>query len=306
MSRPGSDGRIGHHAVELITPSYLPDLDLCDDLCESVRRLLPRDWQHRVIVPERDLPAFTHLRRRGAVVVGTRRYLPDTYLPLPKANVWLNYRRPWPPIRGWIAQQVVKLAAAAESTADMVVVVDSDIAFVRDVDGSTFVADGRPVFYRHEGAVHDGMPRHVLWHRVAHRLLGLPPPPDLPLPDYISWPSVWEPAIVRPMLARVAEKSGGPWQTAVGGQPHFSEMVLYGVYVDHVLDPGERPAATDDMHCVNHHVERPLGPDDVEHLQRSLRPTDVAVMVSAKSGTQLTTRRDLLSRLRLGSGDLAE
>lgn len=306
MSRPDTDGGSGQHAVELITPSYLSDLALCADLCESVRRLLPRDWRHRVIVPERDLPAFAHLRRQGADVVGTRRYLPDTYLPLPKVNIWLNYRRPWPPIRGWIAQQVVKLAAAAESTADMVVVVDSDVSFVRDVDRSTFVVDGRPLFYRHDGAVHDGMPRHVLWHRVAHRLLGLPEPPEPPLPDYVSWPSVWEPGIVRSMLDRVAETSGRPWQTAVGGQPHFSEVVLYGVYVDHVLDPAERPAVTDDMHCVNHHVERPLGPDDVERFQQSLRATDVAVMVSAKSGTESATRRDLLSRLRLGSRELAD
>ena len=102
--------------------------------------------------------------------------LPRRMLPLSVFNAWVDPRRPYPPIRGWVMQQIVKFGAAAELGVDLLVLADSDVVLVRPVTIDTFRNDGRVRFYRSEGAVDERLPRHLLWHEVARKLLGLPPP----------------------------------------------------------------------------------------------------------------------------------
>ena len=47
------------------------------------------------------------------------------------------------------------------------------------------------------------MPRHLLWHEVARKLLGLPPAGPAPLPDYISAFNVWDRRIVLALRERI-------------------------------------------------------------------------------------------------------
>jgi hypothetical protein len=200
------------------------------------------------------------------------------------------------PVRGWVTQQVVKLAATAASDADVVLLADSDLLFVRPLDAGDHLHDGLPLFYRLPDGVHAGLARHVEWHRVARRLLGLPDGVGPPLPDYVCWPCPWSPAVVRTMLARVEEVQGAPWPAAVARCRHFSEMILYGVYVEEVLH-GRGLHPTDRMRCPRHTAETELGEQDLRDLVARLEPEDVAVMVSAKCPTPVTTRRQGLASL---------
>src|SRR3954453_23287709 len=169
----------------VLTPSYAPDLDLCRELNRSVLEWTAPDVQHHVVVPRRDAPLFAQIEGARTRVWTTDQFVPRGMLPLPKANAWLNLRRPYPPIRGWVMQQIVKLAAAAELGIDVLLLADSDVTFVRPVTVDTFRSDGRVRFYRPADAVHEEMSRHVVWHRVARRLLGLPPSGTPPLLHYI-------------------------------------------------------------------------------------------------------------------------
>ena len=99
------------------------------------------------------------------------------------------------------------------------------------------------------------------------------------------------------MLALMERGRRLPWQSAIGGQRHFSEMILYGVYVDEVLTEAEGFPTTSDMRCLNYSDNAPLDANAIDSLVRSLRPTDFAVMVSAKSGTDLGVRRAGFRRL---------
>jgi hypothetical protein len=73
-----------------------------------------------------------------------------------------------------------------------------------------------------------------------------------------------------------------PWQSAIASQLHFSEMMLYGTYVDEVL--GGPAAATSQMKSVAYSEEVPLTAVEIRRLLRG-GPTDVlSVMISAKSG----------------------
>ncbi len=287
MSRPAD--------LEVITPSYAPDFELCSDLNASVLERGER-VRHTIIVPPRDLVLFGALGNEWTSIRSADEFLPGLRR-LPR-NFWLNPRRPWLPVRGWVAQQLVKLAAAAASESDLVLMVDSDIVFVRAFGVETFLSeDGRPEFYRLDDAVDDRLPRHVLWHRAARRLLGLHAPSTTPLPDYVSCPCVWEPVVVRSLLDRIEEVASAPWQRVVAAEPHVSEMMLYGVFVDALLPAAPPRHTVSDMRCHRHYDEVALDASELHHFLAGIRPVDHSVMISAKSGTDLDTRRVALGAL---------
>jgi hypothetical protein len=216
-------------------------------------------------------------------------------VPLTKFTV--NLRHPIPPVRGWILQQLVKLAAVAASDDDVTVIVDSDIEFVRPFGADTFIRDGVVRLYRKPDAIDQRMPHHMTWHRVARELLGLEPSPS-PYPDYISSLLAWNPAIVRQMLAQVTTITGRPWTTAIGRQLHFSEWTLYGVFVDHALGGSARSFVSDDQLCRSYWNDGPLTGQGAIDLLRSIRPTDIGAMISSKSRTPLAVRRAAFAEYR--------
>lgn len=94
------------------------------------------------------------------------------------APLWVNLRRPYPPLRGWIIQQLVKLAVASQMSEKIIVTADSDLIFVRPVTAETFAPGGRPRLYRLDDGVDNSLPRHMRWHAVARDLVGLAAPPS--------------------------------------------------------------------------------------------------------------------------------
>ena len=77
-----------------------------------------------------------------------------------------------------------KLAAVAASEDDVVLLADSDVKFLRAFTAETFVRNGVVRFYRKPDQIDERLPRHMIWHRVARALLGLPPA-EPPYTDYI-------------------------------------------------------------------------------------------------------------------------
>jgi hypothetical protein len=224
-------------------------------------------------------------------------FLPRSFVPAPFGHCTVNLTRPIPPVRGWILQQVVKLAAAAASEDDVVLVVDSDVEFVRQFSAETFIQDGRVRFYRQPDKIVEQLPRHVIWHRISRALLGLPASTP-PYADYIAAMLAVDPAFVRQMLARVATTSGIPWPTMIARQVHFSEWTLYGVFVDNVIDAPRASFVSDDPLCVGYWDEIPLTLDESIRFLSGIRPTHVAAMISAKSRTPLAVRRAAFARHR--------
>jgi Family of unknown function (DUF6492) len=223
------------------------------------------------------------------------RYLPASMLKVPAINCWLNLRRPFPPVRGWVAQQLVKLAAAAAMETDVVLLIDSDVVLIRQLAAQSFAPTGELELFEVPNGIDGSLPRHHLWHAAARRLLGLPPTYEELLPDYICWPCAWSPTLVRAMLQRVEQVTGKTWATAIGGELHFSEMILYGVYVREVLGASANLPTTSSMRCLNHSEESALDEYALRQLMQQAGEEDFAIMVSAKSGTPLDVRRRLLT-----------
>ena len=283
--------------LAVITPSFAPDFELCADLHRSVLEYSPDSVHHHMIVPQRDLMLFGRLAGSRTQIQCEADLLPRSFVPVPFSKFTVNLGRPFPPVRGWILQQVLKLAAVAASEDDVVLLVDSDIEFLRQFAVETFVRNGVVRFYRKPNEIDERLPRHVIWHRVARALLGLPPA-EPPYTDYISSLLAWDPAIVRRMLERVTATTGRPWPTAIAGQLHFSEWTLYGVFVDEVLGAPANSFASDDPLCLAHWGTTPLDHDSADAFLCDLQPTDIAAMISAKSRTPLAVKRAAFASYR--------
>jgi hypothetical protein len=283
--------------VAVITKSFAPDFELCVALNQSVLDNSPDTVQHHIIVPPPDLKLFGRLAGPRTLIRCEADLLPRTFVRVPFNNIMVNLRRPFPPVRGWIQQQVVKLAAVAASEDEGVLVVDSDVEFVRPFTAEMFVRNGEVRFYRKPNEIDKRLPRHMTWHRVARALLGLPPA-EPPYSGYISSSLAWDPLIVRRMLARVTATTGRPWPTAIAEQLDFSECVLYGVFVDGVSGAPANSFASDDPLCLSYWEHAPLNLDSAAHFVSGIRPTDVAAMISSKSRTPPAVRRAAFDALR--------
>ncbi|WDF34219.1 DUF6492 family protein [Arthrobacter agilis] len=281
--------------LAVVTPSYAPDRDLCEDLNRSVLEFTGPEVLHHIVVPKEDVALFHPLAGDRTVIHRTDRFLPRSMIRVPPLNAWVNLRRPFPPVRGWIGQQIVKLSIASVLESDVILLVDSDTVLVRPLTASTYAPSGFPALFRLDSAVDESLPRHRLWHQSSRRLLGLPPAGSAALPDYICWPCAWRPDIVRSMLTRIERVTGRNWSDAVGGELYFSEMILYGVYVEEVLGLASIDQ-TADMRCLSHSEETPLDAPALDILLASLKESDLAVMISAKSHTELEIRRRALRR----------
>jgi Family of unknown function (DUF6492) len=284
-SKPAADSQ-----MIVVTPTYAPDLELFTDLHRSVLEHFPVDVRHVAIVPERDLTLFRQFAGPRCEVLEVREALPRSVVALPFTKLWMNCRRPVPPLRGWIIQQLVKLSVASQMPERFIVTADSDLVFTRPVSIATFVPEGQARLYRFDDGVGESLPRHVRWHKVAHDLLGLPPAPPPPLPDYVSPLFIYDRDVVNRMLRRIEHVTGKRWLEAVGKELHFSECTLYGVYADQ-FEGASSVNLTGESLCHTYWASVPLTAEGAAAWLATMEPRTVAYMISAKSYTPLPVRR---------------
>src|SRR5947209_3699943 len=117
--------------LAVITPSFAPDAKLFAELHRSVLEHTPAGTVHHVIVPPEHMSVFNHYTGARCRVWAESELLPRRYLRLPKAGLWVNVHRPWPPVRGWVVQQALKIAAAGQVDAEAVLIADSDVVLLR-------------------------------------------------------------------------------------------------------------------------------------------------------------------------------
>jgi hypothetical protein len=280
--------------LAVLTPSFRGDASLFADLHDSVLANTAPSVVHHVVAPPSDAHLFREFEGPRCRVWTHRDLLPRHFLSVPHASgLTLNLRRPWPPVRGWVTQQIMKMAGTAALDARAVLIVDSDAVLVREPTLDQFTQNGRPWHFRREGGVTAGMDRHLLWHKVARKLLGLPSSVQAPTADYISPITVWDPTVVRSLIEHIADSSGRNWMEAVAGELHVSEFVIYGVFVDHVFGG---MAAFDGPLCHNYYERVPLTPAEALEFADRMPPDALGVMISSHSRTPPHARHEAFSR----------
>lgn len=269
--------------LAVLTPCYSGDAELFADLHRSVLEHTPPGTVHYVICPPSDKALFARYSGPRCRVLVHSDLLPRSYVCVPRSHgLAVNLRRPWPPVRGWVTQQVMKIAASALIDADTVLIADSDAVLLRPTTAAQFRDCGQLGLVRAEDAVHAGMERHIHWHHAARRLLGLPDTSRLPLPDYVNPINVWDPAIVRAMQRRMTEVTGMSWVDAFTSELHISEFIVYGVFVDEIIGA---TAQLDPTLCHNYYDRTPLDHDRAVTFADQVAPDAVGMMISSHSGT---------------------
>lgn len=281
-------------SAAFITPSFAPDLELCQLLHESIERL-GQGLTHYILVDGSDLRRFSALAGPHTVLVAKEDLLPRGFHRVPHTRRWVC---PWTPrpLSGWLVQQIAKLGCLSIVDAGFLVLVDSDTAFIREVPLGEWSGPEAPRLFCAPRAIHASMHRHVEWLRNACRLLGIEDPEGPPYDDYISSLVTWDAKELTLLLERVEATTGESWYRAVARTPQFSEFLLYGLHADHVLG-GRVSEHDEDDRCLTYWEPVPLDRLGVQRLAAQRAEGDVAVMVTSHSGPPLGLRRSLLSEL---------
>jgi hypothetical protein len=293
--------------ARLSTCSFRGDFEACRALCESVDRFVPETIEHWLIVPTKDLDLFGGLAGGRRRIVAEDEFLPRGFvkapmpspavrklLRLPRRNIYLTpFSRP---VRGWIAQQMMKIAATAAASTDIVIHVDSDNVFIRELTPAHLVRDGRVRLYRNPEKVE--LDSHRAWHAAAAKLLGLPPG-DWHGAEYIDALVVWRRSALVAMTERIEAVTGKSWQVALSRTPHFAEYVLYGVHADKImgLDAAGLFAAPRSL-CHSRWSGDFSGQADEDAFVAGVEPDHVSCLVQSTIDLPLERRLALYARVQ--------
>jgi len=293
--------------ASIVTLSYRGDFEYCRLLCQSLDEFAPKGLSHFLFVPTRDTRLFAAMATLDRVIGLERDLLPlwlfklpmpgprlRQWLRLPRRNLYLNLRGR--PIRGWIAQQIMKIEAGARSSTEIIVHMDSDGVFIRPLTRDMLVNEqGLVRFYRNPRA--ETRATHQLWREVACRLLNVDPKSIDP-GDYINFCVVWRRSIVRQMIQRIEETAGADWRVALAREPHFSEYTLYGIFVESlgIEQAGHFAADQSQVHAI--WQDEPETPQQEKAFIGELAPHHIALLIQSTARMSFDKRLSLLDRAK--------
>lgn len=292
----GSDAVVDNLTFAFITPSYAPDFQRCKLLCWSIKQFVSSPVKHYIIVERKDLSLFQELADENTVILTKEDILPSWIKRIPfydKKNVWLNLKGHksgnWL-IRGWLIQQIVKLAAAEYVEEDVLVFVDSDVAFINNFDVSQLVDEDNNVrLFRVEQSTDLDNEVGKKWKVTAKNLLNVPAEVDC-YDFYVHQIVTWRRDNLLQMYKRIETNYNQNWIEVLCGVNHLSEYVLYGVFVSYIL--GEESGHYDDhlqKICWCYWEENSLSKQELtEFFQEAQTSGHKAVMLSAKSPVSLS------------------
>jgi uncharacterized protein DUF6492 len=283
--------------VAFVTVSYAPDRDRCALLCRSLGALAP-SVEHHIVVDKADRRHFASLENSRTTLLTTEEVVPlwlkrvNTRKLGLRSNLWVQASGK--PVRGWLVQQLVKLALAEKLKADVLVYADSDVVLMRPFDVSSVLdADGAVRLFVASDAIDDALPDHVRWHRSAERLLGLETA-ELPLPDFITSFVPWRRDNAVALLDHIERTTGRPWLRAIAAAWDVSEYTLYGRFVTDVL--GGSGQFTASSLCRDYWTREPLTATELEVFLDSLEADQVAVSITAKANMDPADYGDAIER----------
>jgi hypothetical protein len=294
--------------VALLTPTYGRDLELCTLLCESVDRHVSSFAKHYLLVPDSDLPLFSHFESERRTVLPASQFLPHWLRPLPRIiqrkrrQFWWSFRTQ--PVSGWHVQQFLKIAATIALPHLRYCILDSDVVFFRDFDLSRFEFPNSIPLLRMPDAVASSHIRHSHWIETTHQLLGLPTPP-LPAADYIGHIIFWDQQTTGAMASKIEAVTGLDWVEALCRTREFSEYMLYGYFAQSDADFSGTHTLTSSTPCVSYWDRPKLSQGELNELLRRADDDDVAFSVASFSGTPVQILRTAIAENAVVQSPLA-
>ncbi|AFY35656.1 DUF6492 family protein [Calothrix sp. PCC 7507] len=270
----------------IITPSYAPDFERCKLLSWSIQNFISPAVTHYIIVDARDLPLFRQLKSPNTEIIAVESMLPwwIQRLPLVK-NGWLSLKTVF--IRNWLLQQIVKLAVAQHINKDIFVFVDSDVTFIRPFNLQSFVREDQTRLFRVPNQYNREFvtkyPRFEKWRQTASNLLGINQS-KLPTSGYVGNIITWRHDNLLKLYEHIEKVSGRGWMKTICGSLHLSEYILYGIFVDQVLQDKSGHYYDSERICHEYWSNKSMSDQQLQKFFAETLPEDKAVMISAKAG----------------------
>lgn len=275
----------------LITPSYAPDFERCQLLCSSVQRFISPPFTHYLVVDKQDNALFRQLESSNTVILTKESLLPWWIQRIPFTNIWLSLKTI--PIRGWVIQQIIKIATAQQIDEDIAIFVDSDVMFVRPFELQQLSQNEKVRLYIDSRGNEIQKQWHFKWHESASRLLGLADI-EMTLPDYIGQIITWKRDNVIQLCSHLESISGRGWIETLSNNWNLSEYVLYGIFINRILKEKSGHYYDSENICLDYWLTEPLSNQGLKDFVHSIHPKQAAIMISAKSRTPVEYCKTLL------------
>jgi len=146
-------------------------------------------------------------------------------------------------MRGWFAQQMLKLAASEQIQTPFYLTCDSDIVCFRKWNFSSLISDGRAICGIENTELYQKMyttdfaekEAHFKQNRMlgAQRLLRMQRPESCRGRFYSETPLVFHTESVRDMLNHLTHEHGYSWTNVLASDTSWTEIALYFLYLEH-------------------------------------------------------------------------
>lgn len=265
----------------VITPSYAPDFERCRLLSQSIDRFALSPINHYIIVDRQDLKLFQQLQGTNRQIITVESVLPwwIQKISLVK-NGWFSFKGL--PIRNWLIQQIVKLAIAEYVSDEVLIFVDSDVTFIRQFDVRDFVRDGKVRLFREPEAIVADNRTLAKWCDAGNRLLGLPLV-QYPTANYLGNVITWKRENVFQLHQHLESISGKGWIETVASSWHLSEYMLYGIFIDSILQEKAQHYYDSQKICYEYWQDNPMSDEELEQFFATIPSDAISVMISAKA-----------------------
>ncbi|HVT81412.1 MAG TPA: DUF6492 family protein [Phycisphaerae bacterium] len=219
----------------LVTPTYARDFERFAFLRESIERCAI-DLPHLAIVDTEALAQFRNLLHKKNLTLVSSAEILGSAMDRRRQCFGISRRdyRYWitgKGVHGWMAQQLMKLAAARVVTSDAMICLDSDTFFVGRVTADDFkTQDGRVHLYETTDDLDVEMAE---WYAHSLRFLGMKEV-GIPLRRFTHSPVPMCTQVVRDMQAHIENAHGMNWMEAMIRAERITEYTTYGTYARHV------------------------------------------------------------------------
>lgn len=263
----------------IVTPSYKPDFERCRLLSQSIQTCIRDQTKHYIIVDRQDLSLFQQLASPRTEILVVEDLLPWWIFRVPVfQKAWMSLKTL--PIRNWVLQQLVKMAAVEAIAEDVLIFCDSDVTFIRPFDTSYFVKDDQVALLRVNYQDKDIQK----WTASSKQMLGLESQ-VFPTFNYVSNLITWRRDNILKLQRHLEVVNHTHWMKAVCNHWHISEYMIYGVFVAQVLGMGQAGHFPFDVDLLHTSWSSPLNSEQaVDQFLSQINESHIGVMIHSKQG----------------------
>ena len=263
----------------IVTPTYHLDYEQFKLMCESMDHFVEGNWHHYVVVSNADYEMFASFNGPHRTVIENTKILPPWLRYIGKlgrvrsGSFYFSWRTG--PVFGWHIQQIVKLSMASFVKENLMMLVDSDLFFIKPFKLNSLIKNGRLPFMKSPTSYRDRKQQAPAFLERAKKTLGLPD--STASYDYANNIVFWRRQTAIELCDFIAKKHGKHWIAALSGFHAISEGSLYGLFEDYVKKHDQSYVTEHFDFAKTLHGDYAIYDDELEAFVNDLAPYHVAL-----------------------------